>query len=441
MFAHMGKSAVERGKRVLIIVHRQELLKQASKSLEAIEVPHDIIGRMQASRQETCSGIGFEGSRGPLVSIASVQTLDRRLKKEHIPFDFIIVDEAHHVGARTWLRVLSHYPDAHLLGVTATPVRLDGRGLGSDHGGLFDDLVHGPSISDLTEAGHLVPSVLYAYPTVDVTGVKRFCGDYSTKELTSRVDQPKITGCAVEHYGRHASGEPAIAFCASLEHAEHVAQGFRDGGYTSRVIHGGLGDDERSEMIADLGRGKIQVLASVDLISEGTDIPVCSVAILLRATQSVSLYLQQVGRILRPAPGKTRGLVLDHVGNCLRHGLPEEDRQWSLKGIPRQAQDKEALPLVRQCKKCFAVWRQGTECPHCGHVNVQLETRAVPKTQGGELEIMSAEKLLAFKRDKRIAYARAQTFDEVKRLTREFGDKPGYAYMYWNARLKKRRGV
>lgn len=427
MFAHMGKGAVEKGRRVLIIVHRQELLKQSSQSLTAIQVPHGLIKPGHESDHQ--------------ISVASVQTLDRRLRSKHIPFDFIIVDEAHHVGARTWQRVLSHYPDAHLLGVTATPARLDGRGLGSEHGGLFDDLVLGPSIRDLTVAGHLVKSVVYAYPTVDVTGVKRFCGDYSIKEMSSRVDRPKITGCAVEHYRKHSHGEPAIAFCTSLEHAEHVSQGFRDGGYSSAVIHGGLHDDERTQLIADLSIGKINVLTSVDLISEGTDVPVCSVAILLRATQSVSLYLQQVGRILRPAPGKTRGLVLDHVGNCLRHGLPDEERSWSLDGVPKQARDCEATPMVRQCKKCFAVWRHGSQCPHCGHVNVYMEARAMPKTKDGELEEINELTLLKFKRDKRIAYAKAQTFAEVLALTREFGDKRGYAYFYWSARMKKQRGV
>lgn len=427
-FAYMSKGAAELGNRVLILVHRQELLRQASRSLSALGLQHGLI----APR--------FHGERDQL-AVASIQTLDRRLKQTAIDFDFVIIDEAHHVAAGTWARVLSHFPRAKLLGVTATPIRLDGRGLGLDHGGLFDELVCGPPISELIQLGHLVPPIVYAYPhEIDLGGVRKAGGDYVGRELASRVDKPSIIGCAVEHYTRLSPGEPAIAFCANLEHATHVSEQFRTAGYCSEVIHGKLSDDERQEMISGLASGRIQVLTSVDLISEGTDIPVVSTAILLRPTASTGLYLQQVGRILRPATGKSRGLVLDHVGNCLRHGLPDDDREWTLAGARKRQRDDDGVPIIRQCKKCFAVYEKGLRCPYCGHVNVGGVTggRKEMQSVGGELQKVTKEEIKRFREEKRRAYQQAESYQEVLDLTRRYGDKPGFAFKYWNARNRAR---
>jgi DNA repair protein RadD len=424
-FAHMSKSAQALGNRVLIMVHRQELMRQASIALTALDLPHGLIAP------------GHNGENNQ-VAVASVQTLDRRLRRAVFNYDFVIIDECHHASAKTWGRVLAYFPQARLLGVTATPIRLDGRGLGLHSGGLFDELVLGPTIGELTARGYLVPAVVYAYAhNIDLLGVRQVAGDYSGRELAVRVNKPTITGSAVEHYARLAPGEPAIAFCASIMHAEHVAAGFRAAGISSEVIHGKLKSTERSSRLQGLASGRIQVLASVDLISEGTDIPVCSVAILLRPTASLGLYLQMVGRILRPSQGKTRGLVLDHVGNCLRHGLPDDKRQWSLDGVRKKTRAADAAITVRQCKKCFAVWDQGAKCPYCGHINIVLETRR-PVEVEGRLEEITKEQLTRLKQTKKREYAQARTYAEVLALTRKFGDKPGYAFMYWNARMKRR---
>lgn len=426
-FAYITKSAADKGNRTGITVHRRELLNQASRSLSALGVDHGLVRP------------GFNGERNQ-VAVASIQTLDRRLKKTQIDFDLMIVDEAHHTGAASWERVLSHFPTARILGVTATPIRLDGRGLGIDSGGMFDEMIVGPSITELINGGFLVPPEVYAYPSgVDLSGVKKIAGDYSLKEVSSRVDRPTITGCAIEHYAKLSPGDPAIAFCATLDHAQHVTNDFRRAGYNSEVIHGGLPEDQRQEMIDGLASGKIHVLTSKDLISEGTDIPIVSTAILLRPTESLSLYLQQVGRILRPAAGKKRGLVLDHVGNCLKHGLPDEDREWSLSGEKRKPGSGDGLfPFVRQCKSCFAVWERGIKCPYCGNTNVKVESRQ-PKAREGELEKIDKEKIKRFKQEKRAAYARCESYQEVLDLTKKFGDKPGFAFMYWNAKENKKR--
>lgn len=427
-FAFMALKASAQGRRVLILVHRQELLKQASTALSVLEVEHGLISP------------GHHGENSQ-VAVASIQTLDRRLRGGPVSFDFIIIDEAHHVSAATWARVLNQFPQAHLLGVTATPIRLDGRGLGLEHGGIFDDLILGPSVSDLIKANHLVKPVVYAYPNdIDVSGVAKKGGDYNQRELAERVDKPQITGCAVEHYQRLSPGEPAIAFCVSVSHAAHVANQFNQAGIPSAVIHGGLPDAERAAMISELAAGRIHVLTSVDLVSEGTDIPICSVAILLRKTCSLGLFLQMCGRILRPAPGKTRALVLDHVGNCLVHGLPDENRSWSLEGArKKKGTVGEPGPSLKQCRICFAVWDKGNQCPQCGHVSAVAESQQ-PRIGEGELRQITQAEIQKFKLEKKRAYARAQTYSEVLHLTRAFGDKPGFAHVYWRAR-KKARGM
>jgi DNA repair protein RadD len=430
-FCYMATSAIALRHRVLILVHRQELLRQASRSLSSLGVPHGLI----APR--------FNGEKDQ-VAVASIQTLDRRIKETAFDFDFVIVDEAHHASATTWSRVLAHFPNAKMLGVTATPMRLDGRGLGVDSGGMFQDLVEGPSISELIEGGFLVPPIVYAYPNaIDLNGLRKKQGDFNLSDLASRVNKPTITGCAVDHYTRLSPGEPAIAFCASIDHAESVAHQFRQAGYNFQVIHGKLGDTERQELISGLSQGRIHGLASVDLISEGTDIPVCSVAILLRPTASTGLYLQQVGRVLRPYDGKSRGLILDHVGNCLKHGLPDDDRSWSLKGMKRaRKSDDDGEIFLRQCLKCYHVQAsRKLRCEKCGHMHLKMAEPRSPQTREGTLTQMDKDKIRKHSEDKRIAYARCQSYQEMRDVALRFGDKPGAAYHKWKGRQNKlRRG-
>lgn len=423
-FAYMTQQAAQRGKRVLILVHKTELLDQASRSLAALGVDH---GRISP---------GHHGERSQ-VAVASIQTLIRRLPKLKMQFDFIIIDEAHHGVSSSYRRILVYFPNAHILGVTATPCRTDGQGLGVDHGGIFDDLVEGPSVEELIDIGALVRPVVYAPPSgLDLSGIRRIGGDYDKRELNARVDKPTITGSAVDHYARLTPGDPAIAFCASLQHASHVRDEFRSRGFTSEIIHGGLDDLTRKSMIEGLGAGRIHVLTSVDLISEGTDIPIVSTGILLRPTQSKALYLQQVGRVLRPSPSKARAVILDHVGNCLKHGLPTDKNEWSLEGDKKKRGSKELETIrVRQCKKCFAVWEQGIKCPECGHVNV-IEARK-PKQTEGELREISKVEIERLRIAKRREEGQAKTFEDLLAIEKARGYRPGWAHLRWNARRKR----
>ncbi len=285
VFCHIAEQAAAKGRRIYILVHRQELLKQASEKLSELNVPHGIIA---PGRTMT----------GDLVQVASVDTLIRRLPIVPRP-DIIIVDEGHHcIKGNKWGKVAG-YHNSFLLGVTATPCRTNGDGLGVHYQGYFDCIVPGPSIRDLIDEGWLSQPIIYAPPIgVDLSGVSIRAGDYAQNELEVRIDKAKITGDAVQHYLKICNGTPAIAFCVGIKHAENVAQQFNAAGVPSASIDGTMSDNVRSSRIADLGNGRLKVLTSCDIVSEGTDIPIVTTAILLRPTYSLCLFLQQCGRCL-----------------------------------------------------------------------------------------------------------------------------------------------
>jgi superfamily II DNA or RNA helicase len=342
------------GLRVLVLVHRRELIAQASRKLADAGVPHGVIAA------------GFASDPSAAVQIASVQTLARRL--DALPeFDLIVIDECHHARAASWRR-LSVHPDAKLLGVTATPARLDGKGLGVKHGGLFDTIVCGPPSAELIEDGYLSKVRCFSPARkIDTAGLRTRLGDYEVSGLAAASDNAAVTGDAVEHYRKHADHRPAIAFCVTVDHAKHVAETFRKAGYRSKCIHGELPTAQRDRLISWFGSGYIEVLTSWEIISEGLDVPSVGAVILLRPTKSLTLHLQQIGRGMRPAPGKGALVVLDHAGNVIRHGLPEHDRVWTLNGVVQERQPGEAK--VKVCPDCSAIVAVATQtCPHCGHV-------------------------------------------------------------------------
>jgi superfamily II DNA or RNA helicase len=371
LFSFIARGAAAKGKTVWILVHRQELLDQTARTLREVGVTHGLIA---AGR-----------TPNPLepVQVAGVQTLVRR-KVTRAP-DLIILDECHHAIAGSWRKIIATYPNARLLGVTATPERLDGKGLGD----IFDAMVRGPEVRDLIRQGYLCPPVYYAPPCqLDMRGVHSRGGDFARDEVTAKVDKPTITGDAVEHYRRICPGQPAIAFCASIRHAEHVADTFKVAGFRAGVIDGTMTADERRDRVRALGDGRLHVMTSCEIVSEGFDLPVCSAAILLRPTQSLSLHLQQIGRVLRVAPNKPRAYILDHVGNLHRHGLAEDIRDWSLEGDAgrRKAKEKPTIP-VRQCPECYCCHPPAPDCPQCGHT-YEIQAREIEQV-AGTLQIAS----------------------------------------------------
>ena len=368
IIAAISANAAARGRHVLILVHRRELIHQTSSKLAWVGLDHGIIA----------AGIP---SSDHAVQIASVQTLARRLSRLDWQPTLIIIDEAHHATAGQWARILDHWPDAYRLGVTATPCRLDGCGLR----GTFDTMVLGPSVADLIFTGYLSPARIYAPPVVaDLQGIRSRGGDYANDQAAAAMDRPTVTGDAIAHYQRLAAGQQAIAFCCNVNHAVSVCDAFKTAGIAAELLLGNT--PGREQVVADFAAHRIRVLVTVDVVSEGFDVPAASCAILLRPTQSLGLYLQQVGRVLRPAPGKEHAVILDHVGNVTRHGFPDDSRDWSLDDRMRRSKGTPA-PSVRTCPECFAAFKPQPQCPVCGAQCVPIKSRVI-RELAGELQEM-----------------------------------------------------
>jgi superfamily II DNA or RNA helicase len=416
IIAAVLQGVAARGRSAIVLVHRRELIAQTSAKLSLADVPHGIIAA------------GVPATNAP-IQIASVQTLARRLDRIAAQPDLIVIDEAHHATAGTWGKALTHWPQALRLGVTATPVRQDGRGLKA----VFDRLVLGPSTAELIGGGFLCPARLYAPPPVaDLSGLHRRAGDYAIDEAAERMDRPTVTGDAIAHYQRLAAGQRAIAFCCNVKHAEHVCAAFNHAGVEAATLLGCTDPLRRDATVARFGAGELQVLVTVDVVSEGFDIPAAGCAILLRPTQSLGLYLQQVGRVLRPAPGKTHAVVLDHVGNVHRHGWPDDPREWSLDDrLKRAGAAGPPAPSVRTCEVCFAAFKPAPICPMCGAQCAPIKSRVI-KQLAGELQELRRTEQRAARRDQ----GQARTLQELMAIARQRGYSPAWAWKVHAARAR-----
>lgn len=366
--AHMLGTAAARGQQSWFVVHRRELIRQSSRTFRAVGIPHGIVAS------------GFVGDALQPVQICSVQTLAQRHERMRRP-RLIVWDECHHVAAASWAKIHEAYPDAIHIGLSATPQRLDGAGLGA----WFHNMVTGPSVSWLIEGGFLARYRLFAPSKPDLGNVHTRMGDFVRSESAAVMDRPSITGDAVAHYRKLADGKRAVVFCTSVEHSQHVVAQFRAAGVPAEHVDGETDPRERDASLRRFESGETLILSNVELFGEGVDIPGIECAILLRPTQSLALYLQQVGRALRPAPGKAEAIILDHAGNALRHGLPDDERTWSLDGAKKKSRkaDPDDVP-VKQCPKCFAVVRAQVQRCDCGHVWIP-QGRMVDE-QAGELQ-------------------------------------------------------
>lgn len=402
-------------------------MRQTSSALTRFDVEHGMINPQ------------YTPNFNNHVQVASVQTIIKRLNyltAVNWTPDVIIVDEAHHATAGSWRKIIEYFPEAKTLGVTATPIRSDGQGLGRQCGGMFDELVEGPTVAELIEAGFLVKPRIFGPPEkLDLSDVKTKMGDYAKNDLSNLVDKPKIIGSAVDHYKKLCPGTPAVAFCVSVAHAEHVAQEFRNAGFRAYSVDGSMEDEMRKSILGGLETGTVQIVTSCDLISEGTDIPAIGCAILLRPTQSKGLYLQQVGRALRPCEGKEYAYVLDHVGNTEAHGLPYDVQEWTLDGEIKKKGKKNQEPAIRvdMCESCFAVYEPAPVCPMCGHVNKKRDP--TPKQVEGDLREITAETLI--RKEKRMEQGKSGTLEELQKIASERGYSKGWANHIFTARQKK----
>lgn len=429
IFTYMAQQVSLKRNKALILVHRVELLRQTSAALNKFDVDHGMVNPL------------YTPNFSSLIQVASVQTIIKRLNYftaiQWKP-DLIIVDEAHHATAGSWRKVIEHFPEAKILGVTATPIRADGQGLGVNSGGMFEDMVEGSTVMELINEGYLVKPRIYAAPeNVDLSDVDTYMGDYKKDQLALAMDKPKITGDAVEHFKELCPDTPTVVFCVSVAHAEHVAQQFREAGFKFYAVDGSMDDDKRKSILGGLANGSVQGVCSCDLISEGTDIPAIGCAILLRPTKSKGLYLQQVGRALRPCEGKEYAFILDHVNNTERHGLPYQHQEWTLDGEKKKRKKKASdEPPIRvvMCDSCFMQQEPAVVCVGCGHI-MKAPKDNTPKQVDGKLrEITEAD---IKPKEKKQEQGKAQTMEQLLAIAKQRGHKPEWATHVYMARQKK----
>ncbi|MCG8355767.1 MAG: DEAD/DEAH box helicase [Kiloniellales bacterium] len=358
--ADIIRSGTARGERVLFLAHRRELIRQASAKLHGLSIDHGIILA------------GFPTRPSAPVQVASVQTVWSRAMRSVVmdlpPAELVIVDECHHSRAKTYQKIIESYPHALLLGMTATPCRGDGRGLGN----VFDRIVECPPVADLVRLGYLVPTRVYAPTRPDLKGIRVERGEYVERQLAERMDQSQLVGDIVSHWHRLAERRKTVVFASSVAHSVHLRDEFRRSGVWAEHLDGSTPAEERDAILERLSAGHVELVCNCMVLTEGWDQPDVSCLILARPTKHVGLYRQMMGRVLRPAPGKTDALVLDHAGAVFEHGLIDEPVTWTLDADrraehPVQAARRKgsALRLVT-CPECHAVRFSGKPCDACG---------------------------------------------------------------------------
>ena len=339
----LAREVANNNKRVLFMVHRQELIEQTSKTFFELNLDHGII----------CSGV--QPNYNLPVQIASVQTLVRRIDKVPKP-DLLICDECHHVLANNYKKIIDEWKPL-LLGVTATPERLGGVTLND----VFSSMVIGPSVGALIDQGNLAPFNYFTTTSaVDTSKIRSSFGEFRSNDLSALMDRQAVIGDLIDSYRQHADNKQTIVYCVNVKHSKHTAELFNQAGITAAHVDGESEKTLRRRIIEDFRDGKIKVLCNAELFGEGFDVPNCDCVILARPTQSLTLFIQQSMRCMRPNPANKDkvAIIIDHVENVKRFGLPDQDRHWSL--FPNAEKESKPAPLK--------------ECPHC-HALVYLSCR------------------------------------------------------------------
>ncbi|QDP49210.1 MAG: putative ATP-dependent DNA helicase [Prokaryotic dsDNA virus sp.] len=384
--------ALEKGHKCLFVAHRRELIMQCSKKLHDFDVNHGVImaGKSATPRAKT--------------QVASIQTFTIRSKKEDFikpEATLIILDEAHRSASKSFQDLMDLYPNAMFIGLTATPCRNDGKGLGS----IYTEMVECSNIKELTELGFLVPTKIIAPTLPDLQGLRMLAGDYENRGLDKRVNTPKLVGDLVTHWLRHAKDRTTVVFAVSIAHSKYIAKIFNENGIPAGHIDGEMDELERERVLHDLKVGHIKVLSNCQVLTEGWDMPIVSCVVLARPTKSYGMYLQMVGRSLRPAEDKEDTLILDHAGCVYEHGFPADTPEWELtKSKIKRSQEPRNRPIEKQpftCVKCNTVYqpsRYNRECPNCGYVLNDIDKKVLVK-QGRLVEVESIEVKLVNKKD------------------------------------------
>lgn len=438
------QQALAKNKRSIFNVPRRELVYQMSEKFSSYGIPHSFIVDK------------YEHNPHALVHISTTGTLANRV----VNFKPAVVfyDEVH-IGGSTLDAIIKYYQSigSYSVGLSATPWRLDGRGLGC----WFQDMVSGKSVDWLIQNKYLSQYRLFQCSNPNLTGIKTIGGDYAKGQLAELMEEDKVLiGRAVDHYRQHAIGRINITFCVSRKHAEITNQNFKDQGIASAYVDGETPDHERKQIFRALARREILNVTSVDLINTGFDLSmaagmdVCVESISdLRPTKSLALQMQKWGRALRKKDYPA--LIFDHAGNSLfldgtpNHGLPDTEREWSLESREKSSKAMgEKTFAVKSCGQCFFVHRPAPQCPQCGHI-YPVQSREIEEIEGTLIEL-TAEELKSEQANKKRAEkagmkkrrAAAKTLDDLIKFAEEEGyvDPEAWAAKWDSMRSAYKKG-
>lgn len=427
MASYMMQQAHGKGSRCIFVLPRRELLRQTAKTLDGYRITYG------------CIAAGYTDNPFARIRLATSGTLARRLDTI-VPPNILFVDECH-FGGGDIDRIIKWAKDggAWVIGLSATPWKLSGKGLGD----WFDDMVQGPQIKWLIENRRLSDYRLFAPNRPDLSKIKTTAGDYNKGQLDDMMTADRVLiGNAVKHYREHAMGRLNVAFGTSVKHAEIIAQSFRDAGIPAAHVSGAMDDDEIARRVKAFARRELLVLANCSLLTfgfdlaaaAGVDVTVESMSD-LSPTQSLSLQMQKNGRVLRMKDYPA--LIFDHSGNVDRHGLPDADRQWTLEGREKKKGASERTEPTRQCECCYFVDRPKPVCANCGHV-FPVKAREIEQIEGELIEIDKNAQIEA-KAKERMAQGMAKTYSElVAHFVLKGSKNPHYqAKMIMDARKRK----
>ena len=412
------KQAISAYNRILFIAHRDELLTQARDKLARFGIAPGIIkaGRDKDARPQA------------MVQVAGIQTLHARAVRaksmELPPADIVFVDEAHHIRARTYQTIVEQYPDAIILGLTATPCRGDGRGLGN----VFEAMVECPQIGQLIELGFLVKPKIYAPPSPNLRGVAVTAGDFVIHQLSDRMNTDALVGDIVEHWLKHAQRRRTVIFAVDVAHSVHITDEFIKAGVKAEHIDGNTPALDRQAILGRLASGETEIVCNCMILTEGFDLPDIGCIVLARPTKSLGLFRQMIGRGLRPAPDKTDVIILDHSGGVHRHGRPDDHIEWTLETDKRAANKvhesrKAATPTNAdpfcECPSCGMIRMRGMGCDACGWQ---------PKPRGRDVDVVDGELVELGKAGVITESERRAFYCELRGYQRAARKKDGSAY-------------
>lgn len=396
--SEVARRATDKGNRVLFIVHRKELVSQIKGTFIANDVDMN------------------------LCHVGMVQTVANRIKngKEPTPA-IILVDEAHHSLAKTYVNIFESFPNAYVFGFTATPWRMSNKGFTD----VFENLVLGKSVQWLIDNERLAPFKYYSKNLMNDKKLKTQRGEYTNDSITLALE-PKIYGDVIDNYRKFADNKKTIVYTHNVESSKTVAEKFNENGYSALQVDGKTHHKQRELAMEMFREGKVNILVNAELYGEGVDVPDCECVILLRPTESLTLFIQQTMRAMRYQPNK-QAIIIDHVGNYSRHGLPNTEHDWHehFKGANKKSTSSNSVP-IKECPTCFGVVESAyTICPYCGSEFPKEEAQELSVDESAELEEVTNEMItLNFKTPEE-----CNNMKELTELGKSLGYKPGWSYI------------